>query len=111
MIQKTLDRITARVQNASTLSDDERAEIIALLESLRGEIQEDQQLAHLERIEHVLGVSELTTHDAAAQAQESDLVGKAVEAMKSSVLELEASHPKASQAMARLAQILSGMGI
>jgi hypothetical protein len=111
MIQQTLDRITARVQNAGSLSDNDRAEIIELLESLRGEIQEESQLHHLEKIEKVLGVSELTTHDAAAQAQDSDLVGKAVEAMKSSVLELEASHPKASQAMARLAQILSGMGI
>lgn len=111
MSDETINRITDRIQNASNLGEDDRSELLNLLGDLREEMQEDQHLAHLEKIEHVLGVSELTTHDAAAQAEDSDLLAKGVDALKSSVLELEASHPKASQALARLTQILSNIGI
>ncbi|MEM8955519.1 MAG: hypothetical protein AAGD22_15300 [Verrucomicrobiota bacterium] len=111
MSEDTINRISDRIQRAQALNNEDRKELLALLNHLREEMQEEQHFAHLEKIEHVLGVSELSSQETPSKSEEPDPLAKGVDALKSSVLELESSHPKASQALARFTQILSNMGI
>ena len=111
MIDDTIARIRRRVEDASRLSSEDREAILGELDALQNEITPEDRESTLERIQSVLGFTEMTAHEAGREERSETLVAKALDAAETSIVELEASHPTAAAAFRRICEILSRIGI
>src|SRR5690348_17367994 len=93
MIEDTITKIEARIQNADTIKDDRRAELLQLLGTLKSEVAELSK-THGEQAESIAGFAELSTHEATRTEQNPRLLKLSLEGLSSSVNELEKSHPR-----------------
>lgn len=87
MIRNRLDEIEAKVQGASNIPDDTKSQLLALLEDLKSEAT---KLAE--------------THD-------EQTVDAALEGLSGPVNDFESTHPRLTQLVNRLADMLSSVGI
>jgi len=96
MIDRHIDNLESRIRNAEGITDERRAELLALLQSMRDEAASLPPTAGSE--------SETTIAD----DQPTDAV---VTEIQDSLAEFEASHPKLTQLTNQVAMVLSNMGI
>lgn len=87
MIRNRLDEIEAKVQGASNIPEDTRAQLLTLLGDLKTE-----------------AVKLAETHD-------EKTVDAALEGLTTPVSDFETTHPKLTQLVNRLADMLSSVGI
>jgi broad specificity phosphatase PhoE len=97
MIEETIRQIEARLNAATSLTPEARAELLGLLAGLRAEAA---QLPASER-----------AAEPNAGAAEPESMQEHAERLRSSVEEFEESHPKVVQLVNHIANTLSGLGI
>ena len=110
MIDHTIEKIEDQVRDSGSLSDDKRQELLALLTSLRGELESMDEGAgeHADSITGFVGVS---THEATRLNPNPRLLDLSLEGLSSSVEDVETSHPKLAEVVNALCNMLSNLGI
>ncbi|MGZ4986877.1 MAG: DUF4404 family protein [Limisphaerales bacterium] len=110
MLEDTLSKLEARIQNAGTLRDDNRAELIQLLGQLKAEVSTLSK-THEEQAQSIASFAELSTHEAMRESKNPETLKHSVAGLSSSVDELEKTHPQLVAVVNRIATTLSNMGI
>lgn len=96
MIDRHIDHLESRIRNAEGISEEHRAELLDLLQSMRKEAASLPASAQAE-IE--------------AAVPDDKPVDAVVLELQDSVADFEASHPKLTQLTNQVAMVLSNMGI
>ena len=85
MIEETVAKIEAAIKEARGADPKNKAELIALLEKLKAEVQRDMR--------------------------SKDMIDKAEEAVKDAPLEFDATHPKLAAVIGEISSMLAKIGI
>lgn len=85
MIEETVAKIEAAIKEARGADPKNKAEIIALLEKLKAEVQRDMR--------------------------SKDMIDKAEEAVKDAALEFDVTHPKLAAVIGEISSMLAKIGI
>ena len=112
MIQDTLQRLKNRLQQAATLDEETRSQILGLVQQLEAEtgaLAADAPGA--ERVQSALGLADAAAQVTTRSEPNSGLAAKAISALDDAVLDLEAAHPDAARLVGQISYALSRMGI
>jgi predicted amino acid dehydrogenase len=109
-MQDTISKIEERIRNAGALKEENRAELLGLLGELKSQIGALSQ-TNQEQAQSIAGFTELSAHEATREAKNPALLKHSTLGLKSSVSELEQSHPKLVGLVNRIASMLANMGI
>lgn len=110
MIEETIASIESRLRNAKELGDEQRAEMQALLERLKGELFELSSI-DADQARSIVGYMDLSTHELARNEKQPHLLRLAIEGLSSSVVGLELKHPRLTEAINALCVSLANSGI
>jgi hypothetical protein len=110
MIEDTIAKIEARLENSEALSQDKREELQQLLSTLKLEVAKLSK-THAEQAQSIAGFTEMSTHEATREQQNPELLKLSLRGLSSSVEEFEKSHPKLVQIVNSFSNILSNLGI
>jgi hypothetical protein len=110
MLEDTLSKIEERLQNSAALNPAQRADLVKLLAQLKTEIGQFSK-THQEEAESIASFAEVSAHEAMRQSRNPRLLEHSIGGLKSSVEELETSHPRLAGLVNRLATMLANMGI
>lgn len=110
MMQDTISKIEARIRGAGALQDKSRAELLELLGELKSQI-DSLSKTNQEQAQSIAGFTEVSTHEATREEKNPRSLQHSLGGLKSSVEELELSHPKLVTVVNRLAAMLANMGI
>ncbi len=110
MIEDTIAKIEARLQNTDALAADKREELQQLLVTLKAEVARLSK-THAEQAESIAGFADLSTHEATREQQNPELLKLSLSGLTSSVEEFEKSHPKLVQIVNSISNALSNLGI
>jgi len=110
MINKTISEIEAKLKNSGSVSPQHRDELLKLLGTLKTEID---KLAHTnrEQADSIAGFAQLSTHEATRAEQNPQLRELSLQGLRSSVENLEKSHPHLTEIVDRISKTLSDLGI
>ena len=110
MIEDTIGKIEAKIQNAEAIKDERRHELLQLLGTLKSEVAELSK-THNEQAQSIAGFAEISTHEATRSEQNPQLLNLSLQGLNSSVQELEKSHPRLVQLVNAISNTLSNLGI
>jgi len=110
MIQDRLDKIEAKVQGASNIPEETKAQLLGLLEDLKKEVQ-SLPAAHDEKAEAIAHYTDVSTDEITRPGKQPGQVDAALEGLTGSVSGFETTHPKLTQIVNQLAVTLSSVGI
>jgi hypothetical protein len=110
MIEKTISEIETKISGAESVSPERRRELLQLLATLKTEVAELSKTDE-EQADSIAGFTQLSTHEAMRSAQNPQLRELSLKGLRSSVEDLEQSHPHLTQIVNRLSQTLSDWGI
>ena len=110
MIEKTISEIEAKISGAETISPERRGELLQLLGTLKTEIAKLAQ-TRSEQADSIAGFAQLSAHEATRTEQNPQLRELSLQGLRSSVEDLEQSHPRLTQAVDRITKMLSDLGI
>ena len=110
MIDDTIKKIEARVQTTSSITGDNRTELLKLLATLESEITTLAQ-AEAEHAESIAGFIERSTHEATRQKKNPELLRLSLAGLTASVKGFEASHPQLVADINCISTVLANMGL
>jgi len=110
MIEKTISEIEAKISGAESVNPERRRELLQLLATLKTEVAKLSQ-TNSEQADSIAGFTQLSAHEAMRTAQNPRLRELSVRGLRSSVEDLEQSHPHLTQIVNRISQTLSDWGI
>lgn len=110
MIEETLGKIEARIQNSDSVNEEKRRELLQLVGTLKEEIAKLSK-THGEQAESIAGFAEVSAHEATRTEQNPELLELSLRGLKSSVDELEETHPRLVQIVNNISSTLSNLGI
>jgi hypothetical protein len=110
MIDKTISEIEAKIRNADSVGSEQRRELLQLLGTLKTEIS-DLSKTDVEKADSIAGFAQLSAHEATRTKQDPQLRDLSLEGLRSSVVDLEQSHPRLTQIVNRISKTLSDLGI
>lgn len=110
MIDETLARIERELKESESLSDARRQELLKLMGTLKGEIQ-DLARTHQEQARSIAGFTQVSTHEATRSSQDPALLDLSLKGLSSSVAGFERSHPQLVQIVNSISHTLSNLGI
>ena len=110
MIQETLSKIEARIRKLSSLRDENKAELLSLLARLKSEIGELSK-THSEEAQSITAFTEVSTHEAARQQRNPELLKLSLEGLSASVQQFETSHPRLVETVNAISLMLSNSGV
>jgi hypothetical protein len=110
MIEETVSKIEARIQNAGSINEERRGELLQLLGTLKAEVAELSK-THNEQAQSIAGFTEVSTHEATRAQQDPRLLELSLEGLGSSVQGFERSHPRLVQIVNSISNTLSNLGI
>jgi hypothetical protein len=110
MINKTISEIEAKIGGAESVSPEHRRELLQLLATLKTEIAKLSKTDE-EKDDSIAGFAQLSTHEAIRTEQNPQLRELSLQGLRSSVEDLEQSHPRLTQIVNRISKTLSDLGI
>ncbi len=110
MIEDTISKLEARIQNSDTIKEERRQELLQLLGTLKTEIS-DLSKTHEEQAQSIARFAEISAHEATRSEQNPKLLDLSLEGLRSSVGEFEETHPKLVQLVNSISNTLSNLGI
>jgi hypothetical protein len=110
MIRDTIERIEARLQNASSIKEENRTELLKLVSTLKSEIAELSKTSS-EHAESITGFAGIATHEATRQERDSQLLRLSLEGLSSSVKGFESSHPRLAEIVNSISLMLVNSGV
>jgi hypothetical protein len=110
MIEKTISEIEAKISGAETVSPERRRELLQLLATLKAEVAKLSKTDE-EKADSIAGFAQLSAHEATRTEQNPQLRELSLQGLRSSVEDLEQSHPQLTQIVNRISKTLSDLGI
>ena len=110
MDNMTIAKIEEKIQQGSSISDENKAELLQLLATLKEEMTELSKTQR-EEAESITGFTQISTHEAIRQDKNPQLLQLSLEGLQSSVSDFETSHPRLSETVNSICHLLSNMGI
>ncbi len=110
VITDTLGEIEARIRNAASLSEERKAELLALLSDLKAEVSELSK-THAEHTRTISGFTKDSIHEATREKPDPETLKRSLERLTASVEEFETSHPKLVGIVNSLSLTLANLGI
>jgi len=110
MINDTLAKIETRLRAAESVPDERRQELLALVDTLRNEIDELSKTDQ-EQAQSIAGFTQVSTHEATRSAPDPNLLKVSLEGLTGSVAGFEKSHPRLVQIVNNISTTLSNLGI
>jgi hypothetical protein len=110
MIQETLAKIEARIEKVAWLKEENKAELLNLLSTLKSEIAELSK-THSEHAQSITAFAEVSTHEATRQERDPQLLKLSLEGLSTSVQGFETSHPKLVEIVNAISLMLSNSGV
>lgn len=110
MIEKTITQLEEKVKQLDSIKEDNKAQLLKLLGSLKTEIQELSKTKR-EEAESILGFTTISTHETMRQDKNPHLVKLSLEGLASSVKGFESSHPTLVGTVNSICVMLSNIGI
>lgn len=110
MLNDTISKIEAKLQNSSSITGEQRTELLHLLSTLKKEVAALSR-THDEQAQSIAGFAELSTHEATREEKNPELLKLSVQGLSSSVDGFEKSHPQLVALVNRICTALSNMGI
>jgi len=105
-----MEKLEAKLKDARGLDEGTRTELLALLESLRGDIGA-LDAEHGDRAESIAGFAGAATHEAIRTERNPALLKLALDGLSVSVKDMEAGHPKLVNTVNGICTMLSDLGI
>jgi hypothetical protein len=110
MLEDTLSKLETRIQNAGTLRDENRHELLQLISQLKAEVS-GLSKTHQEQAQSIASFAELSTNEAMRESKNPETLKYSTAGLESSVDEFEKTHPQLVAVVNRIATTLSNMGI
>ena len=110
MIENTISEIEAKIQSADSVSPERRQELLQLLGTLKTEVASLSK-TNREQADSIAGFAQISTHEAMRAEQNPQLRELSVQGLRSSVEDLEQSHPRLTEIVNRISKMLSDWGI
>jgi phage I-like protein len=110
MIEKTISEIETKISGAESVSPERRRELLQLLATLKTEVAELSK-TNEEQADSIAGFAQLSAHEATRAEQNPQLRELSLQGLRSSVEDLEQSHPRLTQIVNRISKTLSDLGI
>ena len=110
MIQNTIEKIEEKIRIYDSLNEENRTELLKLLETLKTDISEFSENQQ-ENAESLAGFISASTHEATRVQKNPTLLKHAIEGLSASVEGFEVSHPKLVENVNSIASMLANMGI
>jgi hypothetical protein len=110
MIQETITKIEARIQNAKSLNGEKKKELLDLVSTLKAEVSEFSK-TYPEQTQSITGFAEVSIHEAVREKKNPQLLKLSLQGLSTSVKGLEGSHPKLVGIVNTICLTLSNIGI
>ena len=110
MIEKTISEIEAKISGAESVSPERRRELLQMLATLKAEVAALSK-TNEEQADSIAGFAQLSAHEAMRTEQNPQLREISLQGLRSSVDNLEQSHPRLTQIVNRFSKMLSDWGI
>jgi hypothetical protein len=110
MIPETLSQIEARIRQTSSLTEDNKAELLKLLAALRTEIG-DLARTKSDEAHRIAAIAHNSTEAATHDQTNPELVKQSLDQLASAVSGFEESHPRLVEVVNRMATMLARSGI
>jgi hypothetical protein len=110
MIDNTISEIEAKIGGAESVSPERRRELLQLLATLKTEVGALSK-TNQDQADSIAGFAQLSAHEALRAKQNPELREISLRGLRSSVDDLEQSHPRLTQAVNRISKMLSDWGI
>ncbi len=110
MIDDTLSKIEAKIQNSESIKDERKRDLLQLLGTLKSEIAELSK-THGEEAQSIAGFTQVSAHEATRSEQNPELLNLSLKGLSSSVEGFEKSHPRLVQIVNAISSTLSNLGI
>jgi hypothetical protein len=110
VIRDQIDKIEARLRESKAVGEGDRAELLALLESLKAEIATLSR-TNREQAESITGFAELSAREATRDEKSPTLLTLSIKGLAASVQGFETSHPRLVEIINRFCTMLSNLGI
>jgi hypothetical protein len=110
MLQDTISSIEKTIQSSPAIKDENRAELLSLLGTLKSEIGELSK-THQEQAASITNFTELSAHEATRKARNPELLKLSAKGLGASVRGFEGTHPKLVSVVNRISTLLANMGI
>lgn len=110
MLRDTIQKIEERLANSSSLTPENRAELLRLLATLKAEVSELSQ-SDAEHAQSIAGFTDISTHEATRGERNPELMELSLKGLSHSVEGFEESHPKLVQVVNSICTTLSNLGI
>jgi len=110
MIEETIKKIETRIQKASSITTENKAELLKLLATLESEIVSLSKSAS-EHAESVAGFIERSAHEATRREKNPELLRLSLAGLVESVKGFEGSHPRLTADINCISTLLANMGI
>jgi hypothetical protein len=110
VIQNTMKKIKAKIQQGSSVTNERKTELLSLLSVLETEIT-NLSKSDSEHAESIAGFIERSTHEATRRKKHPDLFTISLAGLTASVKGFEASHPVLVADINNFCAVLANMGI
>lgn len=110
MIEKTISEIEAKINAAESITAERRRELLQLLATLKTEVAKLSQTDQ-ERADSIAGFAKVSAYEAMRAEPDPHLRELSLQGLRSSVEDLEQSHPRLTQIVNRISKTLSDLGI
>ena len=110
MIRDTIGKIEERLRQADAIKSENKAELLALLGTLKAEVSELSR-TDADKAQSIAGFTAVSAHEATREEKNPQLVELSLKGLSSSVEGFEQSHPKLVQVVNSICTTLSNLGI
>ena len=110
MIEKTISDIEAKISGADSVSAERKQELLQLLGTLKTEVA-NLSKTNVEQADSIAGFAQISAHEATRAEQNPQLRELSLQGLRSSVEDLEQSHPRLAQIVNSISKTLSDLGI
>jgi hypothetical protein len=110
MVQNTMEKIEEKIRTNSSLTEDNKNELLDLLSRLKPEINVLSK-TQTEHAESIAGFMERSTYEVLRREKNPTLIKIAVDGLLASVKDFELSHPQLVENVNYIASALANMGI
>jgi hypothetical protein len=110
MMQDTLSKLEQRLQQSGSLDSGTRAEVLALVASLKSEVA-GLSRTHAEQAQSIAGFTAVSAHEATREEPRPELIQLSLQGLSASVRGFEGTHPRLVQVVNSLCSTLANLGI
>jgi Mg2+ and Co2+ transporter CorA len=110
MIENIISEIEGKISGAESVSPERRRELIELLATLKTEVAALAK-TNGDQADSIAGFARLSAHEALRSEQNPQLRALSLQGLRSSVEDLEQTHPQLTQSVNRISKMLSDWGI